>query len=274
MTFYGFGTAQASAHYIPTLSLGERVALGYESQFERWHKFGFNADVDDVTEESVVPYGGLANFPLVATYPGAKMEVVSTSTDDDSNVAGIGARTVTIYYLTAAGVEKTEVVALDGTTPVETAATDIWRINGFRVKTMGTSQGAVGTITVQELDTAPKYSAIIPGATRAYNSQYTVPAGKRLFITDWECTSVGAVKGTNDFLQFRLLANKDYDGVASGVNLFEHGDMSVEGGGENRHFEVPLSFAAGTDIVVNCKGIAATDHTQAATYMQGYLITV
>jgi len=279
MTFYGFGSAQVSAHYTPTLSLGERIAFGYESGIERWHKFGFNPDVDAAVEASVVPYstGGVkANFPLVATYPGAQVEIDSSSTDDDGDPAGTGARTVTMYYLTSAGVEKTHTFTMDGTTDVAsgTGCADMWRINGLRIKTMGSLQGAAGTISVRELDDTPIFTQILPGSTRAFNSQYTVPAGKRLFITDWSCSSLGASRGVNDYLRFKILANKDYDGVSSGINLFEHSDMSVQGDNVHRHFEVPISFPALTDIVVNCQGVAATDHVQASTYLQGYLVTV
>jgi hypothetical protein len=274
MAYYGLPEGQIASPYTPTLGLGQRVSLGFGDKFERWHKFGFNPAVS-TTEESVVPYGGLANFPLVASYPGAQMEVDSSSTDDDGDPVGIGARTVTVYYLDSAGVEKTWTATMNGTTDVPSGAgiVDIWRINGFRVKTMGTSQGAVGTISLRELDDAPIFSQILPGATRAYNSQYTVPAGKRLMITDWSCTS-GGVTQDKAWLTFKLMANKDYDNVASGVNLFEHSDMAVAAGTVQRHFESPISFAAGTDIVVNCFGVAATTAAQASTYLQGYLITV
>lgn len=274
-TYYGFSESeQAGRQYTPTLSLGQRKALGFEPTFERWHKFGFNPAVS-TTEESVVPYGGLANFPLGATYPGAQIEVDSDSTDDDGDPIGIGARTVKLYYLTSAGVEKTHTFTMNGTTDVPSGegAADIWRINGFRVKTMGASQGAVGNIQLRELGNTPIFSQILPGATRAYNSQYTVPAGKRLMITDWSCTS-GGVTQDKSWLTFKLMANQDYDGVATGISLFEQSDLTVGAGTVQRHFEVPIAFPAATDIVVNCFGVAATAATQASTYMQGYLVSV
>jgi hypothetical protein len=272
---YGYNAEVASGPITQTLTPGQMVALGMGGKLERWHKFGFNPAVS-TTEESVVPYGGLANFPLVATYPGAQMEVISDSASDDGDPAGTGANTVTVYYLNSAGAEKTWTATLNGATAVASGAgvVDIWRINGFRVKTMGTgNSGAAGNITVQELDNAPVFSQILPGATRAYNSQYTVPAGKRLMITDWSCTS-GGVTQDKAWLTFKLMANKDYEGVNTGVKLFEHSDMAVAAGTVQRKFETPISFEAGTDIVVNCFGVAATAAAQASTYMQGYLITV
>ena len=268
-----------SKHYPikPATRIGEMVAEGLVSGIERWHKFGFNPDIDAAVEESIVPYGGLANFPLVAAYPGAQVEIDSSSTDDDGDPMGTGARTVTMYYLTSAYAEKTHTFTMNGTTDVASGAgcADMWRVNGLRIKTKGgLTNGAAGTISLRELDDSPVFTQILPGNDRAYNSQYTVPAGKRLFITDWECSSMGAVRGTNDYLRFKLMANVDYDGVASGTALFEQSDMSAQGGREHRHYEVPISFAAGTDIVVNAVGVAATDHPQASTYMQGYLVTV
>lgn len=272
MTVYGVCDNIAAGPTIPTLDMGKMLALGMGGKFTRWHKFGFNPSVS-TTEESVVPYGGLANFPLVATYPGAKMEVISDSANDDGDPAGTGARTVKIYYLTSAGVEKTETITMNGTNPVETVATDIWRINGFRIKTMGSLNGAAGNITLQEIDNSPVFSQILPGSTRAFNSQYTVPAGYRLMVTDMSCTT-GGVTQDKSYLMFKLLANKDYDNVASGTSLFEHSALAVAAGTVQRHFEVPISFAAATDIVVNCEGVAATAATQASTYLQGYLIEV
>ena len=280
MTFYGFNAQeQAGRQFTPVLDLGMRVALGFQPTFERWEKFGFNPDVDAAVEASICSYstgGVMANFPLAATYPGAQVEIDSTSTDDDGDAAGTGARTVKLYYLTSAGVEKTHTFLMDGTTDVAsgTGAADVWRINGLRIKTMGVLQGAAGLISVRELDDAPIFTQIPVGATRAFNSQYTVPAGKRLYITDWACSSYGASRGVNDFLQFKLLANVDHDGVASGTSLFDQAEMSVQGNSTSRHFEVPLQFAAATDLVVNARGVAATDHVQATTYMQGYLVTV
>jgi hypothetical protein len=180
-----------------------------------------------------------------------------------------------MYYLTSAFVEKTHTFTMDGTTDVASGAgcADVWRINGLRVKTMGSAQGAVGTIQVRELDDAPVFTAILPGSTRAYNSQYTVPAGKRLFITDWSATS-GGVTSDKCYLTFKLLANIDHDGVASTTSLFDQAQLSVAAGTVQQRFTTPMSFGAGTDIVVNCAGVAATAAAQASTYLQGYLVTV
>jgi len=274
MTYYGFSeTEQASCHYTPVLDLGQRIALGFGGKFARFEKFGYNSAIS-TAEESLVPYGGLANFPLVATYPGAKMEVVSSSADDDGDPVGTGARTVKIFYLTSAGVEKTETVTLNGATAVETVATDIWRINGFRVKTMGSGQGAAGNITLQEIDNAPVFSQILPGHTRASNSQYTVPAGKCLMVTDVTVAS-GGVTQDKGFLKFKIKANLDCDDVASGINLFTRYIIPC-GGCETviHHLVTPILVPCGTDLVINAEGVAATAGTSAFSAMRGWLITV
>jgi len=73
------------------------------------------------------PFVILANCVAVQPSAGVQMEAVSTSADD--TLLGSGIQKLKIEYFTESPWEyHTEVVEMDGATPVNTAATDIYRI--------------------------------------------------------------------------------------------------------------------------------------------------
>jgi len=77
----------------------------------------------------------------------AQRSISSSNANDTS--AGTGARTVKITYLDATGAGPfTETVTLNGTTPVNTVATDICYIESIEVLTVGSGNSNAGTITL------------------------------------------------------------------------------------------------------------------------------
>lgn len=92
------------------------VALGIRQGSSLWNKFGYNNDVDTGTETIWEP-GGL----FVAPTSAQTLTIVSTSTDDD--VGGSGCQSVIVYGVDGNYDFQTEVVELDGTTPVVTSNT-------------------------------------------------------------------------------------------------------------------------------------------------------
>jgi hypothetical protein len=188
---------------------GYDVAEGNIANHSPFFKTGFNADVD-ATEEDMWTAGGVYVFPVAAQ----GMEVVSTDNTNDK-AGGTGALTVKVWYLTNTFVEKSEVITMTGTTLVETAATDIYRVNAFRVMTAGTSGSAAGTISIRnKTDHTTVYSQIAAGQTRARNSIYTVPALKTLYITQISCSTGNASGGR--YARFTLRAK--YDDIIKAVS--------------------------------------------------------
>jgi len=117
------------------------VALGLRSGATTWNKFGYNSDIDIGTETIWSAGGTLSRMTAAAT-----LSVVSTSTNDDGSPAGIGANSVVIYGVDANWVTQTEVVTLNGTTPVITSGTWLG-VNRMAIYLAGTSQVNVGVIT-------------------------------------------------------------------------------------------------------------------------------
>lgn len=114
-------------------------------------------------------------FPAAS---GVQLSLVSTSASD--GVAGTGIRSVDLHYLDANLAEQSEVVVLNGTTPVLTVATNIRFVQCMHMVTFGTGKAAAGNISASNGGNVHSYIAI--GEVRCTSSVRMVPAGKRLLI--------------------------------------------------------------------------------------------
>lgn len=116
----------------------------------------------------------------------AQRSVKSTSTQD-SDSAGTGARVVRITYLDSSYAVKTEDVALNGTTRVSTVATDIRFIEKFEV-IKGTE--AVGAIQLLDAPSGAQneFCGIASATTVAFLCHHYVPAGMNCWILHWGST--------------------------------------------------------------------------------------
>jgi hypothetical protein len=93
-------------------------------------------------------------FPVAAQ----QMAVSSSSASDTSN--GTGAQQVHIHYLDGNYAEQIEVVTLNGTTPVNTIATNILRINAFHLWRAGSSGTSAGNISIKNIAATVTYDYI------------------------------------------------------------------------------------------------------------------
>ena len=164
---------------------------------------------------------------------GEQMTVVSESNADNGATA-TGVLTVRIDYIDAAGAEQTEDVTLNGTTPVNTVATDIRFVNDFYALTVGSNGVAEDHIKIYaQTDSGLVYSMIAKGGNKGLVPLWMVPAGKTLHIHSWSCG-----EGNNKRLTVRLRATctPDGDTLLPGVFLFKYvayvnqthtGDMTV-----------------------------------------------
>jgi hypothetical protein len=119
------------------------VALGRRQGATTWNKWGYNSDVD-IGTETVWAYGGtFARMTAADT-----LNVVSSSVNDDGSPAGTGAQSVIIYGIDENYLAITEVVTLDGTTPVTTS--NQWlgvnRVSIYLAGSLGQNDGNI-TVT-------------------------------------------------------------------------------------------------------------------------------
>jgi hypothetical protein len=190
----------------------------------------------------------------------------------DKNTAGkTGAHVVKFDYLTTAFAEKTEMVLLNGNTPVNTVNTDIYRINSFRIIAAGSGNKPVGNLSLRVSGGGTTYSYITAGFTRARNNQYTVPAGKTLYIIQW---AVGWATPNDTKVQiarFYTRANREpATGFKTGSIFYPYTEIICANTNSIVIFEVPTKIASGFDIMVN--GLATTPGSGPATsVLRGWL---
>jgi hypothetical protein len=121
-----------------------------------------------------------AAFPVNVPAAPMQMQVVSNAAADTG--AGTGAQQVTIKYLTQSTsvfkfTEFTETITLNGVTPVNTVATNIYRINDFWVSRAGVTSFSAGNISLQSVGGATTFERIDAGTNRHRSALHWVPNG-------------------------------------------------------------------------------------------------
>ena len=248
----------------------EAIARGEIAGHIAFRVEGTNDDVDNVKED-LWAVGGTYVFPTA----GMGMEVVSSSAgQEDSgagggNPAGTGIRSVLITYLDDSWNEQTETVILDGTTPVATSATDIYRIQKMATVTTGTGKKAVGTIDIRHLSDSPIYGRIPIGENHLHQAICTVPLGKKLFVVSWQ-PGVGHQSG-NRYARFELDGTSDesdnfVDGIFFNKDIIDIQDMAI-------FIPVPMPqvFPAKTDIKVTVISDAAASNAETSVSFEGWI---
>jgi hypothetical protein len=240
------------------------IAEGDIAGHAPWYKNGYTTGA--TTTETEI-WGAASAYVFPTAEMG--MEVVSSDNTQDK-AGGTGALGVKIYYLTAAGVAKTEIITLNGTTVVPTVATDIYRVNAFAVSSTGTGGKPVGNITLRHLSDTPVYSHITAGYTKDRSAIYTVPAGKTLYVTSIAVSTLNA--GADKGCRFTLRATFDdlaNGSLTPGVFFMPYFEIGARNGSFFRGFEMPLKFIAGTDIKVSATAEAAS--TTCTVALRGWL---
>ncbi len=177
-------------------------------------------------------------FPTV----GQQMRVVSTSASD--TVAGTGIQKLYIHYLDTSYVPHIELVTLNGTTPVNTVATNILRINGIHATQVGANGYAVGSVSLTNLAGTVTYGIITVGNNTARQAVYTVPAGVTGYVNQWQASSGST---GSHFCQIELVATT-HDGVLfPGVFLLQD-SLGAQNGGVVTPVSTPLPIPAMADV--------------------------
>lgn len=154
------------------------VAKGNRQGVSLWNKFGYNLDIDNGVEEIIASFGG--TFSVMTTAD--TLNLVSTSAAD--NGSGTGARTVQIIGIDENADQQTEIVTLNGLTPVTT--TNQWLgINRMIVISAGSGGDATGTISAT--DTSGSFGTqaqIVAGANVTQQAIFHTPRNHN-FLAKW-----------------------------------------------------------------------------------------
>jgi hypothetical protein len=141
----------------------------------------------------------------------AQRSVVSTSVQDKAS--GTGSVKVRITYLNSAYELKTEDVTLNGTTAVNTVATDIRFIEKFQVIQGAAAVGAIKLMTAAA-GGGTEFCGIGIGTYDAFLCHHYVPAGKSGYVYAWQAC-------VDDETKFKLMGRANYDGNV----VDEHWDL-------------------------------------------------
>lgn len=170
----------------------QEVSRGNIVGFEIWNKFGYNQDVDTGSAEVVASWGGTYTYLTAAS----TLSVVSDSGNDASG--GTGSRQVLIYGVDENFDHITELVTLNGLTPVVTT-NSFYGVNRIANISTGSTNANVGTITVT--------------ATTGGSTQAQMPAGE----------------GTTEQCIFHIGINKIFNATYLEMNI-----NKISGGGSPR----------------------------------------
>jgi hypothetical protein len=173
------GTISGNYDSTPTRPTNYRyeVAMGRRQGRTTWNKFGYNNNINGVTEV-VASFGGTFNIMTSAD----TLNVVSTANNDSSG--GQAARTIVLVGIDANNDYQEETITMNGQTPVTT--TNTWLgINRAYVASVGNSNYNQGDITISDTSAIYGTQAQIPsmiGITQ--QCIFHVESGHN-FLTDW-----------------------------------------------------------------------------------------
>ncbi len=146
---------------------------------------------------------------------GEQMTVVSESANDTA--AGTGARTVMIHYLDASGDEQDETITMNGTTGVDTVATDIRFVNDMHVVTAGSGLVTAGHVKIHaKSDSGLVYNMMALGGNKSLVPNRMVPNGKQLVLKGWDCSEAKDKRAA-----FRIRSTDIHGTYLEGVFLFK-----------------------------------------------------
>jgi hypothetical protein len=237
------------------------IAEGNVTNHSPFTKMGYNGDVG-ATEEDIITQGGSYYWIPTAT----ALEVVSDSTDDD--VAGIGVQKVKITYLDGDYSEASQIIDMDGTTPVALTDTTILRVNSIRATQVGTNNMSVGNIICRTVVGTNTVRAIQAGFTRGRGATYTVPLGKTLYITSVHVASGYTTAGK----VVRWFCRAQVDSTAPTVKLafFQpFYETITQDKSDDKIFQMPIKVPSTADVKISAVSNGAGSFS--SCYFDGWL---
>jgi hypothetical protein len=194
----------------------------------------------------------------------AQRSISSSSANDSS--AGTGARTILIKYLNNAGIFLTETITLNGTTPVNTVATDIRYIEQIDVLTVGSGGTNAGTITlfVGTGGTGGTIGTIAVGDKQTFWAHHYVQAGKICNITGLSCSHNGTVVGSGAV--FTIEAQDLVTANAASVQVSDFVRLYGQSSTFSRIYTSPIKISGLARVVV----YVTPEATSAITYRAAF----
>ena len=232
------------------------ISLGYEPDFSSEFKFGENPDLG-IIEEVIWNAGG--NYPFLPNGTAERLSVVSTDVNDTNG--GSGAWDLVIFGLDINGDPQSEVVILNGTTPVLTT-NSYFRVNRGIVLHSGTATAVEdanqGVLTVSANVSGNLLAQIGIHDGQTTQAVYTVPRGFTAYATGISF-NIGQGKECRFVAKFRNCTDDDCAfSVKYSLTVYENTAFSK--------ITVPLKVPELTDVVITGKLSSTPNVTAHASF--------
>ena len=219
-----------AASYYPTEYLELNIARGLVKGTTHINKFGYNPTVGSSYE---TVWDGANNYVYIAT---AGTATVTSTEDDDSD------GTVLVQGLDSNYNEVEETLTIGGSTGQQL----FYRV--FRAQMLSANTGETNTGNVSITVDSKVAAQITQDEGQSLMSLYTIPAGKKGYLTQLD---VGSSKDLENEVKFM---------TRNGVSLVWNTKsfITTRGGFLEKNFKVPLEIPEKTDIEVRAKTSATS----------------
>lgn len=229
-------------------SYEKAIAEGYITGHTTFYKKGLSPAAS-ATETTLWNPATAYVFPAAAI----SIEVISSSAND-IDTTGTGARTVYIEYLDDTYATQTATLALNGVAAVA-GPTDFFRLNRFYVLTAGSGGKTAGTVSLRLVGgAATVYGQIGVGQTDSRSSIYTVPLGKTLYITDIVFSCAYSTAGKSERITLHASKAPENGISTTGTIFWPYTEIMLIDNVYVSSSQSVLKFDATTDIKVSVIG--------------------
>jgi len=172
---------------IGTIDMGLDICMGSYEGISGINKFGRNIEIDsgvtaDIWDGGHTVASGGVSLIWVAPTQARAHNIVSSSTSDDGDPVGVGARTIQIYGLTSWDSEEvSEVITMNGTSNVATTNSYVI-IYRMKVLTKGATSANVGIIKATAVTDNTITAQIRAGQGQTQMAIYAIPSTQKLYI--------------------------------------------------------------------------------------------
>jgi|SRR3990172_1080087 len=214
--------------------------------------FGYRAALSTVVTGDDVWQGAATSCPIPDQSTGEQMTIKSTDIADDA--AGANVRKIHHHYIDINGNEQVEEMIMDGTTEVDTIATNIRFSQYMHTTEIGAFGGvAAGDITIYKKGSATTvYNVIKAGGNMSLNTSRMIPVNKEYFMD-----SVTVTGASGKPLSIRLRATCSEEGTLTpGIFLFNE-ILSSQDSGLSINRTIPKRFPALTIIKASVYSLQA-----------------
>jgi hypothetical protein len=244
------------------------IARGLIDNHRAFNGYGERVNVQTTAQGEDLWRGAATTIPLPNQAVGEQMTVVS-SANTDGAAGKTGVNTIAIHYLDADGVEQEETLTMNGTTGVDTTATDIKFVQEIHALTVGSTGVSDGDIKIYRKGDAGRiYCMIATGGNMSLVINRMVPANKTLYITGWHLSVSGKV-AQDQQLSVRLRST-DHDGILiPGVFIFKdvvylkNGAVSIQ---FKKYIKIPQLS------IVKVSAWADVANAECSAYFEGILV--